>query len=74
MSEIDRQDRINELAQKLSAMLTMTCGECAESFRRTSDDIQDNFMWACADMARQLRDLVSGRSEVSLATDEVGHA
>lgn len=60
MDKLCRKDRIDELAQKLSAMLEMTSGEPGETFRRMSDDIQVNYLWACADMSRELRDLVLG--------------
>jgi hypothetical protein len=70
MVNLDHQDRIDEIVQKLSAMLTMTCGECGEPFRRMADNIQDNYMWACADMARELQNLVLGTSEANGATEE----
>ncbi|OAJ61497.1 hypothetical protein A6V36_24300 [Paraburkholderia ginsengiterrae] len=74
MSDLHRQDRIDELVQKLSAMLTVTCGECGEPFRRMSDNIQDNYMWACADMARKLQDLILGTSKANRTTAENDHA
>jgi hypothetical protein len=69
MTDLDRKDRMDAIAQKLSAMLTMTCGECGESFRMMADYIQENYMWACADMARELQDLVLSTSGANQETE-----
>ena len=69
MSDLDRDDSINAIALKLSAMLALTSGEPGETFRRLSDDIQGNYMWACADMARELMDLVLGADAEKLESN-----
>ena len=46
------------LATKLNALLAMTYGDQGESFRCMSDCIQDEYMWACSDMAEELKKLV----------------
>lgn len=66
MNNLDHTDRIHQLAQKLSAMLTLTTGEPGETFRMMSHDIQNDYLWACADMACELRDLVLGTAEEKL--------
>jgi hypothetical protein len=40
----------NKLSQ-LRAMLLMTYGEARETFTNMSDTTQDNYLWACADLA-----------------------
>ncbi|MGF6781115.1 hypothetical protein [Paraburkholderia sp. GAS334] len=65
MSDLDRKDRIDKIVQKLSAMLAVTCGESGESFRNLNDTIQNNYMWARADMACELQDLMLGTSEAN---------
>jgi hypothetical protein len=74
MYDLDHKDRMDAIAQKLSAMLAVTCGANGESFRNLNDQIQDNYMWACADMARELQNLVLGTSEANLTTEETDHA
>lgn len=48
------QDLIDENAKKLSALLNHTIGESGESFRNLSGEIQDDYLWACSDMAKQV--------------------
>lgn len=52
-------DKISGLSLKLHALLCNTVGEAGESFRNFNDEIQDNYMWACADMAGDLKDAVT---------------
>lgn len=52
--EADRADKVNELALKLDAMLMHTYGESGEPFRNMHGDLQDRYLWACGDMAREL--------------------
>lgn len=50
----DVRDECNALTRKLTqlqALLFMTYGEERESLNSVSEDLQDNFMWACHDMA-----------------------
>lgn len=55
---IEMQDRATTLATKLNALLAMTYGEGGENFRSMPDEMQDEYMWACSDMARELKDLI----------------
>ncbi len=52
--EIERIDRVNELAMKLDSLLMVTHGEAGESFRNFHNGIQDRFLWACSGVAREL--------------------
>ena len=55
-----RQTDIDALSQKtaqLDALLYMTYGEGGEVFRRSSDTVQDNYLWACAEIASEVRKL-----------------
>lgn len=48
---IDHQDVVETKARQLRALLFCTYGNARESFAQMSDAIQDEYMWACADMA-----------------------
>lgn len=37
---------------QLQSLLVMTCGEAGEALRSMNDELRDNYMMACADMAR----------------------
>lgn len=74
MDDIDRLDRLSELSSKLYSLLAMTHGEAGTTFRNLNANLQDNFMWACCDMARELQNLVLGTSQANLMTEEAGHA
>lgn len=37
---------------QLHSLLVMTCGEAGEAFSNMNDELRDNYMMACADMAR----------------------
>ncbi len=41
----------------LEALLKATYGGGGESFRTLCDDFQDRYMWACSDMATEIREL-----------------
>jgi hypothetical protein len=51
--------RAQTLSIQLEALLYTTTGESGEKFRMVSDELQDNFMWACSDMAKELAALLS---------------
>ena len=51
---IDLTDQISELAMKLHALLCNTYGNCGESFRSLNGNLQDTYLWACADLAGEL--------------------
>ena len=55
MSELSPLNRAQALASQLSALLEATTGEAGEGFRVLSDHVQNDFMWACADIATQLK-------------------
>jgi len=40
---------------KLHAMLHCAHGEAGDTFRNLHDDLQDSFLWACADMAEAVK-------------------
>ena len=56
---LDDTDALSAASHKLHALLANAHGECGESFRNTSDSIQDTYLWACADLARDIQELVS---------------
>jgi hypothetical protein len=35
----------------------MTFGDTGEALRSLSDDVQDNYMWACSMIAHEIREL-----------------
>ena len=41
------EDQLSARILQLEAMLNVTTGEQGETFRMLSDEIQDNYMWAC---------------------------
>jgi len=55
----DRLDQASKLAVQLEAMLRATIGHAGEGFRRLTDVYQSNFLWACADVAEQLADVLN---------------
>ncbi len=62
---LDACNEASILASKLNALLAMTYGEQGESFRNMNDAIQDEYMWACSDMATDLRELVGKLNELN---------
>lgn len=58
MDNLDRKDRASALAAQLEALLHNTHGEAGESFRHGSGELQDNYLWACFDLASEMRKLV----------------
>ena len=60
---------------QLEALLVMTCGEAGVSFSNMNDDLRDNYMAACADMARDCVKLTRALSDVVYKTNvpEVAH-
>ena len=57
---LDRLDRLTAAALKMQALLLNACGEQGEGFRLLNDDIQDNYMMACADLAQEIVDVLKG--------------
>jgi hypothetical protein len=55
---IDKIDKLGAASAKLDALLACTYGGPGESFRDMSDDLQDNYLWACSDLAGEIKTLV----------------
>jgi hypothetical protein len=51
-------DRAQKLSAQLDALLAVTTGEVGESFRILSDSLQNDFLWACSDMAGELANII----------------
>ena len=56
-TDIDDLDALSQKTAQLDALLYMTYGEGVEVFRRSSDTVQDNYLWACAEIASEVRKL-----------------
>lgn len=53
-------DVINTLGNKttqLNAMLCMIYGDGFKNFSNMSDDIQQNYLWACASLSQEIENL-----------------
>lgn len=60
-------DRIQSNARKLRALLDNTYGaETGENFRRMHADRQDEYMWACADMAVEIVEALDRLTDLEL--------
>jgi hypothetical protein len=55
----DIQSTLSAKLAQLKAMLCITYGCGAGTFQNLSVDIQENYMWACADLAAECRALAS---------------
>ena len=55
---LDVLDREVRIALQLEALLQHAYGVGGESFRALSDELQDSYLWACADLAEELSDLL----------------
>lgn len=53
----DSAEKLQAVAAKLTAMLNHTFGNSGEAFRCLSDDLQDNYMWACAELVEEISEL-----------------
>ena len=54
----------------LNSMLLHTCGNSAEAFQCWNDSIQDNYLWACQQMASECADLLSDLNHLILEIQE----
>lgn len=52
-------DELSAAAAKLDALLTGTYGNSGDAFRDMNDELQDNYLWACAGIAEEIKRLVS---------------
>ena len=50
-------DELSRKAAQLYAMLVTTYGAGFESFNDYNETIKDNYLWACADLARDITKL-----------------
>ena len=46
-------------ASQLSALLLLTIGDAAASFRNYNDDVQENVLWLAQGLAEELKELLS---------------
>lgn len=54
--ELRLRDSISELLTKAHALAAITYGGAGEAFRNLNDALQDEYMWALADMIHQSKD------------------
>lgn len=47
-------DQLTAKTAQLQALLYMTTGDGREGFVTACDDIQENYMWACQDLASEI--------------------
>lgn len=57
-------DDLTQNTAKLSAMLAMIYGGGYENFEEMNDTIKGNYLWACADLAREV-DRLAGELSVT---------
>lgn len=55
--EIEDLDDLSKKTAQLDALLYMTYGEGGDVFRRSSGAVQENYLWACAELASEARKL-----------------
>lgn len=48
-------DGLNVKAAKLDALLSMTHAEAGPTFREMEGEVQDIFLWACGDLAFEIK-------------------
>lgn len=61
---LDIADTLNAKLSQLTAMLAVTYGCGGPTFREFNDEIQDNYMWACSDLADECRELFSALDQI----------
>lgn len=52
---VDAIDKAYSHVSKLEALLQNAYGESGPTFRNLNDDLQDAYLWACADLAASLK-------------------
>ena len=57
-SSVDITDHLNAKLGQLSAMLHLIFGEGLGRFNNMNDTIQDNYLWSCAMIADECKELV----------------
>ena len=53
--QLDALDKAHRLTAKLEALLSMACGDAGHLLRTMDPALQDAYMWACSDMATELK-------------------
>jgi hypothetical protein len=53
----EQYERLSSKLIQLKALLTMTHGNAGETFNDMSDEMRDNYLWACASMAGDCEEL-----------------
>lgn len=66
-SEMDLRQVVETRARQLRALLDNTYGESGDAFRRMNDDRQDEYLWACADMAEEIVKSLESLAELRIA-------
>lgn len=66
---VDAIDEAYSHVSKLEALLMNTYSECGPNFRNLNDDIQDSYLWACADLATSIKAAL----EASFAIRKASH-
>jgi len=51
--DIENLENLSKKTAQLDALLYMTYGEGGDAFRRSSDTVQENYLWACAEIASE---------------------
>ncbi len=65
------QDHLDARLSQLEAMLTMSHGNGFATFDSWSDEIKDNYLWGCAMLATECKELAS---IINVSSGEVSHA
>jgi hypothetical protein len=60
-------DRAQQLAVQLQALLCHIYGTGGEAFRSLNDTLQDNYLWACADVCEALVDALDAGVDIGIA-------
>jgi hypothetical protein len=55
----DIHDQLEARLSQLDAMLTMTTGAGFESFSNWSNEIKENYLWACSMLAAECKELIT---------------
>lgn len=63
----DALEEIHTTCLQLEALLANTFGESGESFRNMNNELQDNYLWCCTNMASALKRSVSRAQEQELS-------
>lgn len=78
---LDRIDTLHKKLAQLDAMLNMTYGNAGDTFRGMSESLQDNYLWACSNLAGECNALAEGLSPshveweaAGVGAKAVGHA